>query len=60
LNYILSVNSPSSVLVFSFIGMQSKEVPLNGKTKVDVVLETDAIGLSGSSCYWYGIAKKSD
>lgn len=43
--YSLSVPNAQSVLVFSFVGMQTQEVTLDGRTTVDVVLQTSSIGV---------------
>ncbi|MDX1636394.1 MAG: TonB-dependent receptor [Balneolaceae bacterium] len=37
-NYSLNVSSLSDTLVFSFIGYQSREVPIQGRTTIDVAL----------------------
>lgn len=37
---------PNATLVFSFIGFQQTEVPLNGRSSVDVVLQTEAAMLT--------------
>ncbi|MDR8391922.1 SusC/RagA family TonB-linked outer membrane protein [Aliifodinibius sp. S!AR15-10] len=39
----LSVSSLQDTLVFSFIGYQTKEVPLNGRTSVDIILSAQSI-----------------
>lgn len=44
--YSLSVPSPESVLVFSFIGLQSQEVTVGNRTSVDVQMEADLTQLS--------------
>jgi len=36
---------PAATLVFSFVGMKQKEVPLNGQKRLDVSLEEDKIDL---------------
>jgi len=40
-NYRINVSSRDAVLQFSFIGFQSREIPVNGQTVIDVVLEED-------------------
>ena len=40
--YSLSVNSPNAVLVFSYIGMKTEEVPVNGKAVIDISLTADS------------------
>ncbi len=41
-NYKLSVPDDGGVLVFSFIGMKTKEVEIGSQSVIDVVLESDA------------------
>lgn len=46
-NYSLSVGAgDNAVLSFSFIGFTTQEVPVGGRTVVDVVLQEDALQLS--------------
>ncbi len=59
-NYRLKVPSEASILSFSFVGMKTKEVKIEGKTKIDVSLEDDAIGLDAVVAVGYGVQKKSD
>lgn len=49
----------NAVLVFSFIGMVSKEVPLEGKSVINVVLESDVNTLN-EVVFGYGTVKKKD
>ncbi|MDZ7694011.1 MAG: SusC/RagA family TonB-linked outer membrane protein [Balneolaceae bacterium] len=42
-SYELNVPSLQDTLVFSFIGYQTQEVPLNGRTSIDVALQTQAV-----------------
>ena len=44
--YELEVPSENSILVFSFIGMQSKEVKVGTKSEINIALETDEAELS--------------
>ncbi len=46
------------VLIFSFVGYTTKEVAINGKTHLDVVLEHEAIDLEETIVVAYGTAKK--
>lgn len=43
--YSLNVQDENSVLVFSFIGYATQEVPLNGRSVIDVVLAPDVQSL---------------
>ncbi|MFD1000718.1 SusC/RagA family TonB-linked outer membrane protein [Ohtaekwangia kribbensis] len=54
-----SINAPSTdaTLVFSFVGYISQEVPLAGRTSVDIVLATDATQLSEVVVTALGIEK---
>lgn len=50
-----SINVPSnSVLIFSFIGFKNKEVPVNGQTKINVLLEEDLNTLKEVVVIGYG------
>ena len=54
--------SGNAVLVFSFIGMVSKEIPVEGKSVIDVVLESDVQTLNEVVVvdFGYGTVKKTD
>lgn len=56
---LLSVPS-DQVLVFSFVGMKTVEIPVNGKTIINAVLEEESIGLGEVVAIGYGTMKKSD
>ncbi len=43
--YSISVPSNATTLVFSFVGMRTQEVPISGKTQIDVTLATDALNI---------------
>ncbi len=43
--YTLNVPQTATTLVFSFVGMLTQEVEIEGRTVIDVALETDAIGI---------------
>lgn len=58
--YTISVPSGSKLLVFSFVGMSTKEVAVDGKTQVDVTMSEDVIGLDEIVAVGYGTIKKSD
>lgn len=48
----------SAILEVSFIGMQTIEVPVNGRTTINVQLQSDAVLLSETVIIGYGTAKK--
>lgn len=41
-NYSIKVPGKSAVLLFSFIGMKSKEVPVDGRAQISVSMESEA------------------
>ena len=43
--YSIKVTSANSVLQFSFLGMKMQEEPVNGRSTIDVMLESENIGL---------------
>lgn len=43
-NFTISVSDPNAILQISFVGLGKKEVSLNGKNKVEVVLSTSKSG----------------
>src|SRR5260221_1659116 len=45
-NYLIAAPDQSGVLVFSFIGLQTKEVEIGTKNRIDVSLEMDVKQLS--------------
>lgn len=57
-NYTLSVSNPNATLVFSFIGYKTQELPINGKSKIDVVLQENAEQLDEVVVTGYGGSQK--
>jgi len=58
--YKIKLSNPKAVLSFSFIGFKTKEVPVDGKTKLDISLAEDANSLNEVVVIGYGTSKKSD
>lgn len=54
------VVSNDAVLVFSFIGFVTREVPINGRSIVDIALAEDVTNLEELVVIGYGEQKKSD
>ena len=52
--------SPNATLVFSYVGYLAQEVPVNGKTTVDVTLAVNVTALQDVIVIGYGTVKKSD
>ncbi len=59
-NYTLRVSEDASHLVFSFIGMTTREEEIGNRSTIDVVMTEDAIGLEEVVAIGYGTIKKSD
>lgn len=57
-NYMINIPSDKSVLVFSSTGYLSKEVPVNGNSKINVQLSTDQKALDEVVVVGYGVQKK--
>ncbi len=58
--YSLNVPTDKSILVYSFIGYVTQEVPVNGKTTIDISLVEDLQNLEQVVVVGYGTVKKSD
>ncbi|MCY1722079.1 TonB-dependent receptor [Prolixibacteraceae bacterium Z1-6] len=58
-SYRLSAQK-GNILVFSFVGMKSKEITIGDQQVIDVTLEFDAIGIEEVVAIGYGVVKKSD
>lgn len=59
-NFTLSVMGENSVLVFSFIGYTTREVPVGNQTTFTIQLEPDMRTLNEVVVVGYGTVKKSD
>ena len=57
-NYTLLNVPVNSVLVYSFIGMRSQEIPFDGRANVNVTLTEETIGLNEVIAVGYGTQKK--
>jgi TonB-linked SusC/RagA family outer membrane protein len=58
--YSLSNISDNSTLVFSFVGMKTRELAVSGKIAANIVMEEETIGLEEVVAIGYGSIKKSD
>lgn len=59
-NYSLSDVPENSSLIFSFIGMRTQEIMVGTKTKIDVTMKVESIGLDEVVAVGYGTTKKRD
>lgn len=57
-NYQLSDIPENAILVFSFIGMASQELSASGKSKIEVQMVEDSLGLEEVVVVGYGATKK--
>ncbi|WP_205462004.1 TonB-dependent receptor [Mangrovibacterium lignilyticum] len=57
--YNLADVPADAVLVFSFVGMKTQEIALNGKSEIDVTLAEESIGLDEVVAVGYGVQKKA-
>lgn len=58
-NFALSV-SPKATIVISYVGFQTQEIPVNGRTHINTVLKEDTEVLDEVVVVGYGTMKKSD
>lgn len=60
-SFKLAVKSPDkAILVFSYIGMKTQEIPVKGKKRIDVVMQPDNQVLDEVVVIGYGTSKRSD
>lgn len=56
--YTLNNVPTNAILVFSFVGMRTQEIPVGSQTVLDATLQEDAIGLEEVVAVGYGSRKK--
>ena len=59
-DYILTVPADATHLVFSFIGLSDQVVPLDGRTKIDIVLKADQTFLDEVVVVGYATVSRRD
>lgn len=59
-NFSLKVASPKAVLSFSYVGMNSQEIEVNGRDKIDVVMSDNQEALDEIVVVGYGTMRKRD
>ncbi|MBN2262807.1 MAG: SusC/RagA family TonB-linked outer membrane protein, partial [Prolixibacteraceae bacterium] len=59
-NYRLEVNTTDAILLVSFLGYQTLEIPTNGRSVIDVVLESDVASLDEVVVIGYGTQRRRD
>ncbi|MCW3805485.1 SusC/RagA family TonB-linked outer membrane protein [Plebeiibacterium marinum] len=58
--YLLSNVPNDAVLLFSFVGMESQEVVVGGKSILNIILKSSAIGLDEIVAIGYGTANRKE
>lgn len=56
--YAIEAPGKDAVLVFSYIGFFTQEIPVGGKTVVDVIMSENAVGIEEIVVVGYGTQKK--
>ena len=59
-NYSISNVSADATLAFTFIGMVAQDIPLAGKSIINVIMREETIGLDEVVAIGYGVQRKSD
>ncbi len=59
-NYSINAPNGNAVLVFSYIGFTTQEIPLNGRTTLNVTLGTDVHALSEVVVVGYGTQRRQE
>lgn len=58
--YTLHTNSTDAILVFSYLGFQDQEIPVSGRTTIDVVLKSTVANLQEAVVIGYGTQRRGD
>jgi TonB-linked SusC/RagA family outer membrane protein len=58
--YTIAGITPDAILVFSFVGLKTKEIAVGGRTKIDLAMEEEVIGIEEVVAIGYGTMKKRD
>jgi TonB-linked SusC/RagA family outer membrane protein len=56
--YTITVPQSATTLIFSYIGMKSQEVAINGRTVIDGIMESDILGLNEVVVTALGISRE--
>lgn len=59
-DYTLNAPNENAILVFSFVGYLTQEIPLNGRTTLDISLQVDAKTLNEVVVVAYSTTKKAN
>ncbi|HZH71689.1 MAG TPA: SusC/RagA family TonB-linked outer membrane protein, partial [Mariniphaga sp.] len=59
-NYSLEISPQAEALIFSFVGMRTQEIGIEGRSTLNVIMEEESIGLDEVVAVGYGTMRKSD
>lgn len=59
-NYRIQIQPEDKILIFSYLGYESKEITIRNQTSIDVILEPVTTGLDEIVVIGYGTVRKSD
>jgi TonB-linked SusC/RagA family outer membrane protein len=59
-NFELEVPSLNDTLIFSYVGYPTKEIPLAGRTRLEIVMEAQQMFIEEIVVVGYGVQRKSD
>lgn len=60
-NYKLQVDDASkAILVFTYIGMDTQEIPVNGRSRIDVTMKANSVMLDEVVAVGYGTTRRKD
>jgi len=59
-NFSITVPDQNATLVVSYIGFETKEIPIDGQNSIDIALEESAAGLDEVVVVGYGTVKRED
>lgn len=59
-NFSLGNVETDAILVFSFVGMKTQEIAVNGRTRINVAMEEETIGLEEIVAIGYGTQQKRE
>jgi TonB-linked SusC/RagA family outer membrane protein len=58
--YVITVSSTDAILVFSFVGYTTLEVPVSMQSEIDITMKPDYLELEEIIVVGYGVQKKGD
>src|SRR5690606_6496686 len=59
-NFSIQLKDGNAILLVSYIGFATKEIPVNGQSNFNIILEESAAGLDEVVVVGYGTMKKTD